>query len=68
MARQVPPQLLGVLKTDEKGEKRWITTVWRLPNGQIRHQATRANVVGKNSTTGETLVQQVLVDAQGKEF
>jgi hypothetical protein len=65
MARQTQPTFLGVLKSNKDAQKNWTYQVWRLPNGQIRHIALKAVVVGKEAQTGRTLQQQVLVDAQG---
>jgi len=65
MAREAQPELLGILKTDEKAPEGWVQTVWRLPSGKTRIMAQKAVVVGKKTTTGETLSQLKLVDVEG---
>lgn len=66
MPRQIPPVLLGVLKSDEGADTAWVRLVWRLPSGELRYEAVKAVVVAKNDQTGEHLLQQTLVDVNGK--
>lgn len=65
MARQLPPEFLGVLKTDEKAADGFIRTVWRLPSGHTRLIAMRATEVAKSSKDGSRLTQEKLVDIYG---
>jgi hypothetical protein len=65
MARSTQPQLIGQLKTNKDGSKRWVMTVWALDGGHTRLIAVKADVVAKNAISGEEVTQLPLMDARG---
>ena len=57
--------MIGVLKTDNKVQKKWITTVWVLDGGHTRTIAVKADVVAKEDISGDFALQLPLMDARG---
>lgn len=65
MARQTPPELLGVLNSHEDAPSDWIRTVWRLPSGGVRIVAQKSFLGAKTAQQHAEDGRMPLVDAEG---